>query len=252
MNHRRPPSLPNQLSDLFLVELTSYRWAWRSMVITGMVAPLTFVVAMGIFARDSGPEALSYVLVGNIVLSLMFETLNRLASHFAYIRFAGTLDYFATLPIHRLSLILAAVLAFLLLSLPALAVTILGGALLLRVPIHPHPLLLLVIPLAAMPLAGFGALIGTSARTPEEAGSLSTLFTLLLLALGPVLIPPGRLPPLLATLGWFSPATYAASALRQVLIGPLTGRVLLDLLVLSGFTLLAFWLVAHTMDWRQT
>ena len=62
-------------------------------------------------------------------------------------------------------------------------------------------------------------------------------------------VPPN--PVLVQFLGRFSPATYAASALRQALVGPLTGRILLDLGVLAGFTAVVFWLVGHKMDWRQ-
>jgi ABC-2 type transport system permease protein len=74
---------------------------------------------------------------------------------------------------------------------------------------------------------------------------------LVMLGLGPVLIPPARLPDVMLILGRFSPATYAASALRQALIGPLTGQIALDLAVLAGVTMVVFWLVGRKMDWRQ-
>jgi len=96
------------------------------------------------------------------------------------------------------------------------------------------------------------ALIGSIARTQQEAGSLSLLVTMAMLGLGPVLIPPARLPGVMLVLGRFSPATYAASALRQALIGPLTGQILLDLAVLAGVTVVVFWLVGRKMDWRQS
>jgi ABC-2 type transport system permease protein len=100
-------------------------------------------------------------------------------------------------------------------------------------------------------MAGIGALIGSVARTPQEAGSLSLLVTLVMLGLGPVLIPPSRLPDVMLILGRFSPATYAASALRQALLGPLTGQIVLDLMVLAGVTVIILWLVGRKMDWRQ-
>jgi len=100
-------------------------------------------------------------------------------------------------------------------------------------------------------LAGIGALIGASVRTPEEGDSLSLLVTLVMMGLGPVVVPPGRLPGLVQFLGRFSPATYAASALRQALLGPLTGRICFDMAVLAGFTAVVFWVVGHKMDWRQ-
>jgi len=56
------------------------------------------------------------------------------------------------------------------------------------------PLILIVVPLSAISLAGIGALIGSSARTPQEAGSISLLTTLVLVGLGPVVVPPGDCP----------------------------------------------------------
>ena len=91
-------------------------------------------------------------------------------------------------------LILAVVLSFLLLSLPSLVVTIVRGSLLLGLPIVLHPAILIVAPLCAISLAGIGALIGSTARNPQEAGSLSLLVTLVMLGLGPVLVSPARLP----------------------------------------------------------
>jgi len=162
----------------------------------------------------------------------------------------GSLDYDATLPIHTYVLVLAAVLSFLLLSLPSLVVTTLCGWLALHIPLSPHPLLLLVSPLCAIPLSGIGALIGSVARRPEEAGSLSLLFTLLLVGLGPAVIPPDRLPGFTVTLGRLSPATYAASALRQTLLGPLTGQIVVDVAVLALAGVIVFGLVVRLMDWR--
>ncbi len=167
-------------------------------------------------------------------------------------RAMGTFNYFATLPIRRTMLVLATVLSFLVLSLPSLVTTALFGSVFLGVHITPSPVILVVIPLSAIPLAGIGALIGSSVRNPEEAGSISLLTTLVMAGLGPVIVPPDRLPPLLLALGRLSPATYAASAFRQALLGPLTPRIVLDLAVLSGLSVAIFWLVGKKMDWRQS
>ena len=248
---RTRPAVLTQIVDLFLIELSSYRWAWQSMIVTGILGPVFFIVALGFFARGQGPEALGYILTGNLMLSLMFEIFNRVAAHFGFIRFAGMLDYFATLPIQRANLLLAVVLAFLVLALPALVVTLGFGALFLQIPLHIHPLFLLAVPIIALPMSGLGAFIGVSVPNPEQTGTISTLFTLVMLGLGSVLIPPEQLPPVLLTLGWFSPATYAASALRQTLLGPVTGRIILDFAVLLTLSLVSLWLVNHKMDWRQ-
>ena len=247
----RAPSFLVQLVDLALIELTNWRWAWRPMLITGMLAPVGSILSLGIFARDSGPEALAYVLTGNIVLSLMFENQDKVAGHFAFMRLNGILNYFSTLPVQKHALILAVVGSFLLMSLPALVVTIVLGSLLLGIPVTPSPAILLVVPVCATSMAGVGALIGTSVPVPQHAGSVSLLVAFLMLGLGPVVIPPDRLPGVVLFLGRFSPATYAASAMRQALLGPLTGQIVLDLGALVGFTLVTFWLVGRKIDWRQ-
>jgi ABC-2 type transport system permease protein len=165
-------------------------------------------------------------------------------------RFGGALDYFATLPVRRHSLVLAMVCAFLLLALPSTAATIGVGALVLGLRLQPHPALLVVVPLAAVSLAGVGAVIGAAARTPEAANAVSLVVTFLLAGIGPVVVPPDRLPRALLALGWLSPATYAASAFRQALLGPVTGQLLVDLAVLAGMGAATLWLVERKLNWR--
>jgi len=230
--------------------LSNWRWGWRNLVLTGMVLPLFGMLLLGAFARDLGANALAYVLTGNLVMGLLFEHQGKLASHFAFLKMAGSLDYFATLPIYKALLVTAASAAFFLLFLPSLIVSLFGGAWILGIDLHIHPLVIIVVPICALPLAGLGALIGVSFRTPEEAMSIDRLLVITMLAMGPVLIPPERLPDWLVTLGYASPATYAASALRQVLLGPVTQRLLLDLGMLIALIGASFWLANRKMDWR--
>jgi ABC-2 type transport system permease protein len=172
-------------------------------------------------------------------------------SNFAFMRANGSLDYFASLSIHKHNLILATLFAFFLLSLPAVLITIFVGAWILGAPLTPNPLFLPILPLTAIPLAAVGAYIGIRTRTLEDATSIATMLTLVMLGLGPVLIPPARLPDLLLTLGYLSPATYAASALRQTLLGPITPRLLLDVAVLLLLAIPLLWVVARKMQWRE-
>lgn len=244
MNKR--PSAATQLLDLTLIQLSNFRWAWRSTLLTGIIVPLLSLMGLGLFARDAGAEALTYVLTGNVVMALMFENLNRVSSNFAYMKAMGTLTYFATLPVRRSLLVLATLLAFFLLSLPATLVTILFGSWFLGIGLHINPFILLVLPLTAVPLAALGAFIGIKMRSPAEAGPLTTLIIFLLLSMGPVVFPPSRLPATMQIIGRFSPATYAASALRQTLLGPVAPQLAIDLAVLLLVAVLMSHLVNRT------
>jgi ABC-2 type transport system permease protein len=139
----------------------------------------------------------------------------------------------------------------LLLSTPSLILTMLLGAFVLRLPITFHPLLLVILPSCASSLSAIGALIGASVRTRHQASAISLIVTMVMAALGPVVVPPERLPNVLLWLGWLNPATYAASALRQAVLGPLTGRMIWDLIALLGSTILVFAVVGRRLDWRR-
>src|SRR5439155_2833553 len=91
----RKPPLAVQLLDLLLIQLANWRWSWRGMVVLGMAAPLLSILALRTFVREAEPEALRYILSGNVVLALMFENQNKVSSNFAYMRRLGTLQYFA-------------------------------------------------------------------------------------------------------------------------------------------------------------
>lgn len=248
---RKRPSLLTQLLDLFLIEATNWRWSWRSMIVIGAAGPVLSILGFSLFARDAGPQALAYVLTGNMVISLMLGNMGSVQSHFSFMRFQGTLDYFATLPVRRAALILAVLVAFFLIHLPAISLTLLLGWWVLKIPLHVHPLLLLTAPLCALPLSGIGALIGIQTDNPQNSGAISLLITMVMSGLGPVIAPAERFPTLLAWLGWLNPAVYAASALRQTLVGPLTARLWLDVAMLMGVSVVVLGLVGRRLDWRQ-
>lgn len=251
METRRPQAAYLQIIDLLLIELTNWRWSWQAMIVIDTIAPLLSMLALSVFARDAGERALAFVFTGNIVVGLMFGNMGKVESHVTFMRSSGTLDYFATVPIHRAGLVVAIGAAFMLLSLPSLLATTLGGAFLLGMPVAPSPLILLVVPLCALPLAGLGALIGASVPRPEMGSAINLLVTLLLSGLGPVIVPPERLPDWLVQLGRLSPATYAASALRQTLLGPVTPQLGWDLAALAVIAALTLWVAGRRLDWRQ-
>ncbi len=246
----RVQSYPIQLVDLVLIELSNWRWSWRSVLVVGTVVPLFGMIGLSIYARDLGAEALNTVFSGSLVMSLMLGNLGNIQSHVVFMRFQGTLEYFASLPIHKHSLMLAIIIAFFLLSLPSILALLIVGSNLLKIFLAPHPLLQLVVPLCVVPMSAVGALIGVSVRSPQQGRSLSVLTAFLFGGLGPVLFPAERLPEILRLIGTVNPAARAASALRQRLIGPIGEQIALDFAILFGFTLCVFYLVGKKLNWR--
>ena len=246
-NQQRPVV---QIWDLFLIELTNWRWSWRSMLLSGTVTPLFSMGVMAFFTQNRNTESMIYILTGNIVLSLLFGTMRSLESRVSWLRFQGGIDFIATLPKQRHIFILAMVAAFVLISLPSILVMIVMGSLLFQIPLHVHPLIILVVISCAIPMAGIGALLAMSSRTQIQSGNWAYLLTLVMTSLGPVVVPPHRFPQVVNVLGNFSPAPFAASAFRQVLVGPVTAILIRDLAILSAWSMVSLWLVTKRINKR--
>jgi len=249
--NRKPQSLLVQIADVTLIELTNWRWTWQTMVLLGMITPLGSMLAAKFLLTQTNPHDLEFVYCGNVLLCMMFENQNRVGGHFVFMRFHGTLDYFDSLPIKGLTLFFSMALAFLILSIPSLIVVVIGGALLLDITLHLQPMALLVFPVCALSMAGVGALVGVLSRTTAEATSLGLLVTLILSGTGAVIIPPDRLPTWLVQLGVLNPATYASSAVRQVLLGGTITTYLTAMPILIAFAVASFWLAARIIEWRK-
>jgi ABC-2 type transport system permease protein len=245
------PPMITEVSNLLRVQLANWRWSWRGMVVLGIAAPTFSMLILSHLIPYRSNGFLTILLIGNLVLVLTFENQSKVAGHFAYMRFNNTLTFFAGLPIRQEVLIVATALSFFILSLPALLVTSVLGAALLNVSLSPDPLLLVVVPMAAMALAGIGATVGSVTRSLEEASALSLLVNLLLVTTGPVVLPEGRVPSPLSEIGFLNPAVYVASALRQALVGPVTGRMVWDLVVMVGSTVIGLAIAGRVLGHKE-
>lgn len=247
----RTQSAPAQLTDLVLVQLSNWRWAWPQLVLTGLITPVISMLALTAVSGSGDPVLKAHILTGTLMLALLFQNQNQVAGNFSFMKANGTLDFFAAQPVNRVLLAIATVGAFFLLSLPALVLTVVIGALCLDIPLSPSAWLLLVVPLCVIPAAGIGALIGSLTNSIEESTSLSLVVTFLMTGCGSVVIPADRLPGWLDAIGVVNPATYAASALRAALTGSGTSRLPLNVTVLTLFTLVIVVLLIKKMPWRM-
>jgi ABC-2 type transport system permease protein len=240
---------------LCAMQFASMRWFWRGMVINGFCIPMFLLIFWKLLLTGSAESvgasaAAVQFLAGNMVVSLLFGLMGRVASRFAFLQDTGALDYYATLLVRRVMLILAVIGVFMVASLPGVLLALWVGAAWLAVPIHPHPLLALALALGACSLAVLGAAVGVYCRSQEQASNVTSLVTLGLMVLSPVLAPVERLPKLLQWTSYLTPTTYATAAVRGALVSQLDTRFWLNLAALALFCLLALFLVARRLDWR--
>jgi ABC-2 type transport system permease protein len=235
VNVRSRPHPLNEIADLIVLQLSNWRWSWRSFVVLGTVLPLLYALLLGTVARHSGPAARGSAIIGAVVLAASIDTMGKTATHFVNLRLTGGLDHLLRLPVRPVLLILATGAAFCIFTLPGLLVTIFIAATVLHIGLSVSPMALLVVPIAIMAYIGIGALIGGFVATPELASPLSLLVSGVSLAAGPVVLPASELPRAVLLMGKINPASYIAATLRSVFLPTSSGHFLGDLVVVIAF-----------------
>lgn len=239
-----------QFGVLLRLFLSEYRTLWFFYVFFVFVWPISFIffitTATGSMSREQG----IFILGGNMATAIAFGPVFLLITKIGAGRERHEFDYWSTLPMPGLVFVLALNLVALLLSLPGLISAYLLAAFLLGIPLAGGLPLLLLIPLGALPLAGFGVLLGSYASDGQTANVIANILTLVVGFLSPMLVRPEQLPLLLRILAFFVPTTYVADLFRAILGGQTQLPPLLDLAIIIACSVVSLFLVQRKMDWR--
>lgn len=237
--------------DLFFIQFASVRTSWQWFFLVSSVIPLGLLFFLRSVAMTTNPAIILYYITGNVIISLMLNSLAMLAGQLAWAKQTNTFDFYAGLPVSRVALILAIVSIALLFAIPGMILLLILGGALFAMPLAPNPLVILVLLLAPLALSGLGALIGVLAPNQQVSNVVTNLSLVVVMFLSPVLAPASALPGVLRITSWLLPPTYAAEALRVTLAGHVTGVVWRDLAVLILFTVASLYLVTGRLDWRS-
>lgn len=244
------PDLVRQFVCLVEIMLAEYRTTWFYHTFFGTLLPVGLLFFFTIIQpKMVGTQAL-FLLTGNMATSIAYGPTQMLIAKIGWGRHAREFDYWATLPVPKLSLILAIVLVYILFAFPGLISSYVIGCWLLDLPFSRGLALLPFVPLAALSMAGLGAVLGTYARDGQTATIFGQSLLGVVTFLAPALVPPEALPQPLRFLIWCIPTTYVAALFREVLEGRygevLLRNVLILLVISMGFLTLAH----HKLDWR--
>jgi len=237
--------------SLFLIQLANWRWSWPATVINGLLVPVTAMFFLKSVSGDSNHLNDTFIICGNIVVSLIFTTMYGTSARFSFMRTFGVLDYYATLPVPKVFLVLAVNAGFLVLTLPTALLTIVLGQVFFGLNLIFNPLFFLIVPLASFSLSAVGAFVGVSAVNFDTSNTITGILQFVLLGFSNVLVPEERAPVFMNVIGHFLPSTYAADALRRSLTNSFGSAFWLDIGFLLIFDLAAMVFVARKMEWRR-
>lgn len=224
-------------------------WLFGTIFFTTLL-PLLQVFGMGAVGSGQTREGIAYIITGSAVSALSGVGINIVAQELGRMKETGEFLYYAALPISKGSLLLALMTSKLLIQLPGVVTTLVGGSIIYGYDLNPNPLLLLILLLAALSLSGLGAALGVLSPSWQLTTVLSAMGAMIILFATPVMIPIGHLPLPLQWFGLMLPPTYAADALRRTVSSVLDVRLAFDFVVLFLSATGSILLLTRGLRWR--
>ena len=234
-----------------LRDLAQLRRDPRTLVLV-LVVPATLVVLLR-YVFDGQPQTFDRIagpLIGLFPFISMF-----LVTSIAVLRerTSGTLERLMSMPTAKVDLLGGYALAFALVA--ALQATLTAGisVWLLDLDVEGSTWLLVVLAIANAVLGmALGLFMSAFAQTEFQAVQAMPAFVLPQLLLSGLIVPREAMAPVLESISWVLPLTYAFDALARVTAGVVDARLVVDTLVVAGCILLALALGAATLRRRTT
>jgi len=220
-------------------------------VLISFALPSAFLLLMRLMNPGASPDQIRLYISGNMVNAVVQATLTMMAQTVAGQRESRTFAYYVSLPIHKMSLILSLLLAYLLQSLPGFIGILLVGNLVFGVWLVPSWFCIPLMFFLGASLSGLGALIGITARNAMAANAVGISLAFVCMFLLPVYYPIEVLPAWLRPVAYLFPVTYGAHGIRLSFVDSGSGQPWLDLVALMVFSLITFVAVTRGLRWQD-
>lgn len=219
-------------------QLARVRVARGPLLFVASIQSLGLVILLrGVVHHHDVPTA-SAVVAGASILVVAFVALNLLAQRFGALKASAALDYYAALPVSPAAVVLGTAASYATFTLPGAALTAVVGASIYGLPVSHVWLVVPVVVVAAVVLAGVGAVIGLGLPRPELATIAGQLGMTVVLFLG--IIPPSHLPLVVRGARTVVPGALAVDALAAGLRQhPHWAGIVLRLAITFGYGVVA-------------
>jgi ABC-2 type transport system permease protein len=248
----RRHALPSGPSYCLRSYLLMMRWELSSL---RMVLPILFVVqvlmgagvVMGfalLFDRVPLMQA-RYLATGGTVVALLIIGLVAAPQMVANQKMSGTYDYLWSLPVPRLTQVLASLTVYAAVALPGMVLSLVVAELRFHLDLTVSPLVVPAALLTVLMATSVGYGLAHAIPQPMVTGLITQVLAFGILLYSPINFPPERLPGWYAAIHHYLPFQHAAVVMRDALTDGLGTNVRFSYAVLSAWTLLG-WLVT----WR--
>jgi len=231
-------------------EAYSLRLQWFWFLIMMALGPMMLMLMLYLFGGRGDPARVVFVVTGSLAQSLTSSSMLSLGQTIGSLKDQHAYEHYATLPVAKLSLVLAMATRGMMLSLPSFTIILIISRLAFGVSLPVSPATVGVFILASLSLAGMGAFIGFYSTTGQVASMATQVLAGAMTFLAPVYVSREQLPLFLQRTAWFIPSTHVATALRALAPGVAAEQMPHSLLWLGAFTAASLYLVHRKLDWR--
>jgi ABC-2 type transport system permease protein len=239
---------------LFLGRCYNLRLQWFWYVVMLSISPLSYLFFLLFYNNGiQGNELGIYAFSGSIAASAVTSAMLSLGQTIGGLREGNAMEFYSTLPISKLRFIFALSLEGILFSLPSSLIVFIMGSLFLETDALARiPYLLIAYFVSAFSLAGVGAFIGFSGKTPQSVSLATQVISPFIVLFAPVYLPIEKLPFFFQFTSRFIPTTYSARAMRVTMGYGDFSTFWIDILILLGFSVLCLYGAVRKAKWRVT
>jgi len=203
----------------------------------GILFPI--VLALSFSLRS--PEGLADLAPGLIAMAALFGTTSMEAIVITFEKRIGALERLQLAPISLVSILVSKVLGGTIFGLVISTVMALLATMFLGAEITNLLAFTMILLLTTIVHSALGALVAVSVKEVFEAQTLSNYFRFPMIFLCGIFLPLDKMPIVLQYLARLLPLTYSVEALREAMTGT-NGTILLNVLILSGYSVLLLYL----------
>lgn len=239
--------------DFAKIFLADWRGAlWPFLLFFSLLFPIGILWILFLMYRGTHvpSHVLSFYVSGSFVTSIVFSSVSYVISRVGWARQQHQLDFWAGLPVKKLSLVVALFAVGVLTAVPGIAGITVAAHYFFHLQIRLGMGAVFALFLGSLAMTAIGSLLGVLAKDGPTTTILNNAISMITMFACPVYYPIDLLPTPLQWLAKILPPTYVASAVRKSIDGG-HGVQVSQLLILCGYVVLALMLVQLKLDWRS-
>ncbi|MCY9578154.1 ABC transporter permease [Paenibacillus alvei] len=223
-------------------------WAWVLLMAT--VFPFTTMLFMISFTDNPSHEALVRIVAGNLIFGIIVTGMNAMGQEISWQKHQGHFTYYSSLPISKLNFVIANMLKGLMSTLPSFVLLAAVGKWGYGIDFQITWALPIVVLLSLTSVVGVGVGIGFWSPNHQLTNMLVQVLMMFVTFLSPVMVEMHQLPSMLQWASYIFPTTYAAEAMRGVLLTGWTTDVMQNSIVLLGYSIVSILAIHYLVKWR--